>query len=99
MKPSWQGWEALLRRLGGERERRRGSVRPQYKAGILGMEMLPPSPSLLNPVFQSLLLSPGLHEESLERVPASLSTKRKPENSIDKLGVGGQPFAQVWVHK
>lgn len=60
-------------------ERRRGSVRPRYKAGILGMAMLPPSPSLLSPVSQSLLPSAGLHEEGLERVPASLSTKRARE--------------------
>lgn len=82
------------------RKRRRGSVRPQYKAGILGMEMLyHHPPSLINPALQSLLLSTGLHEEGLERVPASLNTKRKLESSIDKLGVGGQPFAQVWVHR
>lgn len=86
-------------------ERRRGSERPQYKAGILGTEMLSPSPSLLSPVSQALLSSTGLYEESLERVPASLSTKRELENSVDKLGGKGElgerhrPFAQVRIHR
>jgi hypothetical protein len=51
-------------------------------------------------VSQSLLPSTGLHEESLERVPASLGTKRELKNSIDKperQGWGAQPFVQVRV--
>jgi hypothetical protein len=39
-------------------ERRRGSVRPQYKAGILGMEMLPPPPLASKP---SVPVSSTLH--------------------------------------
>lgn len=65
MKPPWQGWEALQRRLGGERGRR-GSVRPQYKAGILGMEMLPPLLRPLSPASRSISPFTGLHERSLQ---------------------------------
>lgn len=68
--------------MGSERRRgrrRRGSVRPWYKAGILGMEMLPLSPL---PSKSRVPVSSTLHwapRGESERVPASLSTKRARE--------------------
>lgn len=56
-------------------EGRRGSVKPQYKAGILGMEMLPPLLRPLSPVSPSISPFTGLHQRSLKRVPTSLSTR------------------------
>lgn len=47
-------------------EGRQGSMRPQYKAGILGMEMLPALLRPLSPVSRSISPFTGLHERSLQ---------------------------------
>lgn len=78
-------------------ERRRGSVRPRYKAGILGMAMLPPSPSLLS--CPSLFYPPLGSMRRAWKESQLPSAPRELESSIDKPGTGGQPFTHVRVRR